>query len=407
MRLRTVLAVVVLAVIALPSCGSGGGGDDGFRLELDGRATVTSAKGVRTVKTGKHSLATGDTVRMVAGDAVLGLPGDRTMWLRAGGRDSSVVEVANTPDIVDGDAVVIGGSESVHFTAGAVDVRLAPGAARVHRGLGVTVAVYRGSATVRSAGRALTGGLPALRQVSVAATGLLPRQPVPLLYDAAKPDQWDLRFLGDAIDLGRFLDTEARGFTSQIGPRASVDAALLRRVLPSLADESSVPNKLANTMYSAGEALVGSAIVVESGRGSFDERWDDVFTFRQAGARWGLVALDQQVRRDALRGRLRDALGRSPLLFAAGPRRPTGGSTATSTTQPQPIGGGGTTTTTTSPPTTDPDPTVPPSTVPPVTTPPLTVPPVVGTTDPPPGQPPDDLVDLVRGVTTLTTLPLL
>lgn len=424
MRLRTLLAVLVLALLAAPACGSNDRGDDGFRLELDGKARVTSTKGARTVTAGKHSLASGDIVRMLDGDAVLGLPGDRSLWLRADGSDSSIVKVATTPDVIDGDAVVLAGSDDVHFTAGAVDVRLAPGAARVHRGLGVTVAVYRGSADVGSAGRALSGGLAALRQVSIPATGMLPRRPVPLIYDAATPDPWDLRFLGDAIDLGRFLDTEARGFTSQIGPRASVDAAVLQRILPPLATETSVPVKLASTHVSAGEALVGSAIVVESGRGSFDDRWDDVFSFREAGARWGLVALDQQVKRDALKGRLRDALGRSPVLFAAGPSRPSSGRTTTQTQVPPSGGSGGRTSTTTTPPTapptTAPGPTVPPTTVPPTTTPPTTAPPITlppiigGSQSDPNGAPttePAGLVDhivdlLVALISTSTTLRL-
>ena len=391
MRLRSLAVVVLLALLGAPACSRGGGGDDGFRLQLDGTATITSTstEGDRTVEAGKHSLAAGDTVRMLDGDAVLGLPGDRSLWLRAGAGDgaASIVKVADKPDIVDGDAVVMAGSDGMHFTAGDVDVRLAEGAARVQRGLGVTVVVYRGSVEVRSAGRALAGGLPALRQVSVAATGLLPRQPVPLLYDAVQLDAWDQRFLGDAIDLGKFLDKEAKGFTTQIGPRASVDAALLQRVLPPLADERSVPSLLAGTVRSAGEALVGAAIVVESGRGSFDERWDDVFSFREAGARWGLVALDQQVKRDALTGRLRDAVGRSPLLFAAGPSLPTGGSpsgAATPTTAQPPSAGGGPTTAaaTAQPPSGGGGPT---TTIPPITIPPL----LIGSGTPPEQSPSD------------------
>jgi len=259
-------------------------------------------------------------------------------------------------------------------------------------------------------------GLPALRQVSIAATGLLPRRPVPLLYDARKPDPWDEQFLGDAIELGGFLDTESRGFTSQLGPRASVDAPLLQRVLPPLARESAVAAAIDAVKPSAGEALVGAAIVVESG-GPFAQRWSDVFSFRDAGAQWGLVALDQKVKRDALKSRLRDALGRSPLLFATGPRRPTTGGT-TSTTSPAASTpttrpGGGATTTTPPPTTPVPTPTLPPVTVPPPTIPQIRSDPAIlgdqSPSDPGPAsptQPPSvvqDLVDLVGNLTSPTT----
>lgn len=392
MRLRAIATVVLVALVGAPAC-SGDDERDAYRLELDGRARVTAPGENRTLDEGEHTVRVGDTVRMLDGDAVLKLPGERELWLRATDGDASIVEIAATPNVVDGDVVALG-EDGLHVTAGDVDVRVARGAARVQRGLGVTVGMYRGSAAVRSAGRSLDGGLPALRQVSVAATGLLPRKAVPLVYDDKDPDPWDQRFLGDAIELGGFLDTQSRGFTSQLGPVASVDAALLERVLPPLADQAWLGAKLGAAERSAGEALVGAAIVVETG-GPLEGRWDDVFSFRGAGARWGLVALDQQVKRDALKGRLIDAVGRSPLLFAAGPVRAGAGGRPTSTTQAPPVDEGTTSTTEPGPSTTEP----PPTTVPPTTVPPLTLPPL--TPDPPsdpggasPGEP-DGVVDVL------------
>lgn len=368
---RLAAALVVLAAVA-PACSRGGDDDDRYRLVLVGRAEIVHDDESRSVDDGEHGLAVGDTVRMVDGDATLELPGERSLLLRDGhdDRDPSVVAVAQTPDVVAGDAVVVAGDD-VHFTVGAVDVRLADGAARVHRALSVTVALYGGVAEVRSAGRELPGGLPALRQVSVPATGLLPRAATPLLYDDRNPDPWDRRFLGAAIDLGIELDSRARGFTGQLGPRVSVDASLLRRVLPLLAEESEFGDGLLiDVDRSAGEALVGAAIVVEGGGSKFGERWADVFSFRADGARWGLVALDQQVKRDALLGSITAAFGRSPVLFAS-PGTPGGTGSGPTTTTPS---GDSTTTTTTPPDEGDPDPTVPPPTVPPFTLPPVTVP---------------------------------
>jgi hypothetical protein len=392
MRLRALPLLLVLVIVGAPACSRDEKADDAFRLELDGRATVQSDGDSRTIGAGRHTLAVGDTVRMLEGTGVLELPGDRSMLVRAGGEHATEVDLAVTPDVVDGDAVVIAGEEGARFRAGNVDVQLAEGAARVQHGLSVTVAVYRGSATVQSAGRDLAGGLAALRQVSVAGTGQLPRTPVALLYDDQYADPWDRRFLGDAIDLGQELDVKARGFTGQIGPRVTVDGSLLRRVLPPLAGESDFGDDLVRGDRSPGESLIGAAIAVEGAAGGFRQRWNDVFSFRAEGARWGLVALDQRVKRDALNARLDDAFGRSPLLFAAAPRatttRPRAGSTTTTTGR----GGGASTTTTTAPQT-------PPTTIGPITVPPTTIPPLPGQdgdgSPPPPPGPVDVITNLV------------
>ena len=388
MRMRRLLVPVVVLALAAPACSRGGNDDDDYVLQLDGRAEGVHDGDVRDLDGGEHRLVTGDTVRMEEGDAVLELPGDRSMRLRAASadRESTEVTLSAVPVVVEGDAVVIADDE-LRFRAGDVEVTLREGAARVQQALSVTIALYAGSADVRSAGRPFPGGLAALRQVSVPATGLLPRTPSPLLYDDEDPDPWDREFLGEAIDLGAALDERARGFTGQLGPRASVDGSLLRRVLPSLADEDDFGDELlTDAERSAGEALVGAAIVVESDGAPFRARWNDVFAFRDDGARWGLVALDQQVKRDALLGTINDAVGRSPLLFAASPQRtgsggsgrsttsttPGGDDTTTSTTRPG-DGGGSTTTTTT----------------PPLTLPPVTIPPLVPEGEPQPEPEPD------------------
>jgi hypothetical protein len=408
MRGRAVVVVVALALLGAPACSRGGGGDDAFRLHLDGRATVERDGHARTVADGGHTVAAGDVIRMRAGTGVLELPGDRSVRLRATDRDASVVNVADAPEIVDGDAVVVAGSDGVRFSAGDVEVDLAGGAVRVHRGLSVTVAVYRGKAQVRTAGRGLAGGLAALRQVSIAATGQVPRDPSPLVYDDKHPDPWDREFLGDAIDLGHDLDQRSRGLTGQLGPRAHVDATLLQRVLPPLTKEPVPIERIAGS--SAGEAVVGAAIAVEAAsKKDLTTAWDEVFDFRADGAKWGLVALDQQVKRAALKARLDDAAGRSPLLFAAGPRRGSGG-TGTTTNEPSRGGGsaGGSgrgTTTTTPPPQTSP--TTVPTPIGPITVPPAVPLPPGGGSDP---SSPTDVItglvnDLLGPTTTTTTLP--
>lgn len=306
MRRLAALGALALVVALVPAC-SRGGGDDGFRLALDGRAEIVGEE----VGSGEHTVAEGDEVRMTSGTAVLELPGDRSVLLRADrdGRDPTVVTVGAVPEITEGDAVVLAGDETT-FSVGDVDVVMREGSARVQRGLSVTVAIYEGIAEVRAAGRAFDGGLEAFRQLSIPATGVLPREAVPLVYDDVAPDPWDLRFIGDAIDLGDALDRQSRSYTGQLGPGARADAELLERVLPGFE-----PDPLIDfASKTPGESLVGAAIATEAGADVID-----VFSFRDAGAKWGLVALDRQVQRAALLERISGAITRSPLLFAAAP----------------------------------------------------------------------------------------
>jgi hypothetical protein len=388
---RHALVVLAVALLGAPACGRSGGDADSVRLRLDGRASVTDARGTHPVSGGSHAVATGERIRMLQGTGVLELPHDGAVLLRAG-KHASVVRAARTPEIVDGDAVVEAAKEGTRFAAGGVDVALDEGAVRVQRRLSVTVAVYRGHATVRSAGRELAGGLDALRQVSIPATGQVPRDPSPLLYDDASPDPWDRQFLGDAIDLGRDLERRSRGLTGQLGPRVQVDASLLDRVLPPLVSHDVELARVSGS--SPGEAVIGGAIAVESAATKdVTTAWDEVFDFRSAGARWGLVALDQRVKRDALNRRLDDAAGRSPLLFAAGTGRSTTGPATTTTTAPSSTPGGRTqppsTTTTTQPPTT--------ATTIPTPLGPITVPPL-GDDGEPAQTPVDIVVDLVQNL---------
>lgn len=394
---RAVLVAAVAVVAALaPSCSRGGGDDDGFRLVLDGAAEVVG-DAAEALDGGEHRVGDGDEVRMRQGTAVLELPGDRSVLLRAGrdDRESTIVTVGERPEVLAGDAVVVAGDDT-SFRAGDVEVRVRDGAARVRRGLSVTIGVYEGRAEVRAAGRSFDGGLPALRQLSVPATGVLPREAKPLVYDETDTDPWDLRFIGDAIDLGAELEGLSKGYTGQLGPDARAEPDAIQLALPDLTD---VPQVVVADR-TPGEALVGSAIALEAGGG---DRITSVFSFRDAGARWGLVALDQRVQRDGLIGRLGDAIGRSPLLFAAGPgggdQGAGGGSdtpgTTTTTTTPPPPG--------TPPPTTPPDDPEPPAPTQPAPVlslpglPPITIPLLPSRDEPEEGSAPASPVSDVLG----------
>lgn len=372
--MRRLLAVV--ALLAAGSACSRGGDDGALRIELDGRAVV----GDETLDAGTHRLDPGDVVEIEEGSGVVALPGAGTVELRTG----SKLEVDDEPVLLAGDALLAG--EALTVSADGTTVALSGGAARMSRATGVAIAVYRGTAGVRSGGRSLPGGLPALRQVVVPDAGLLPRRVSPLAY-ADEPDPWDRRWLGPAIDLGAELDARSVGLSAGRSEADDVVVALAGDSAPAAA-----------AGRSPGEAAVGAAIAAVGEGGSLEERLAAAFAFRDQGARWGLVALDRAADREPLLAALDGALDEeAPVLFASAPAGAGGGATPSVTV---PSGS------TTSPPSTGPPPTgppppddPPPTTSPPPTTPPPTVPtPTIPPTTPPPVTIPGPVEEIVGGL---------
>jgi hypothetical protein len=358
---RAPIVLAVLALLPLASCGRDGANRDAYVLTVRGAAEVTAPGRSAQLGPGRHKLALGQTVRITKGTAVLGLPGRASLELRAGATrgsaDDSTVQVASTPTLVDGDALVVAPKE-VRLGAGGATFAVRAGAARLRRSSGVTVAVYTGTVGVVALGRTLPAPVTALRQVAIADTGALPRRAVPLVFDRRQPDPWDVRFLGDAIDLGEQLDRRSLALSGTLRPAAPPDARFLTTVVPALRAASGFGDALLDPARAVGETVVGASIALGGG-GGFVSRWNAAFAFRSQGADWGLVAADQRARRQSLFGVLDGVLDSVPSgvvarLTPSGPSRTT---STTSTTPPQstpPTNPGGPT-----------PPTIPPPTVPP------------------------------------------
>jgi hypothetical protein len=313
----------------------------------------------------------------------------------AGGGPTAELEIGTVPRLRRGEVLVVAPAVALAIRAADTELRMVSGAARASQVLGnVVVATYLGRLTVSSAGRRRE--VPALRQTTIVAAGLLPARPSPLHYDARDP--FDRRYLGDAIALGEELDARVRGLTAnlRLGPDEGRTPGFYRELLPALERERALPallDELDGSAAFAGapvlappEKLVGAAIATQSRRGRFASRWRATFAFRRAGAQWGIVALDQRVRRAPLLREIDLALGRRNLTPIASP------AVAPSTATSLPV----------SPGTTAPAPTAPPR-VPSGGAPPTTAPPVAPVQVPPvplaPAQPIIDAVnDLLRGL---------
>lgn len=342
-RVRSVAVALAVGLLGA-SCGGDDGPDiDQARLDVDGSATVTTPDGATEVVTGGKTLEFGDVVVVDEGTATLELAAGQRYELRAGDVDSEV-EIGAPPTLLAGDALLAGGFP-VAMTHETTTVT-AQGAVKLRSGV-PSAHAYAGRARISGAGD--LEEVMGLRQVVLTSSAV----PDPLVYDANDP--WDREQLGEAIAFGRRLEALARGITGDLQAGGTRSVSFYESAIPALAEEREFADDLLGDRP-PGEVLVGASIAVQGRIGTFRERWESIFSFRDAGAAWGLVALDQGVSSapvlDTIELAIADAptsadpVSTSPTTSAGDPttttRPPTGPTTSTATTST-------TTTTTTTP----------------------------------------------------------
>ena len=394
-RRQGALLLAVLLGAPLASCSEDDGPGEGeARLHVNGAATVERADGDVEEVDGSTDLARGDRVEVTAGVAVMQLRGGTRFELRQGlGRaDDTAVLMAERPVLEAGDLLVTT-SGTARLEADGTEVDVVDGAARVTRAFGMSVSAYDADVSLDSAGA--TADVPALRRMTVPDLGQLPGAPRPVSYDEEDPDPWDRRHLGGAIDVGNRLESLARDLFTNVLPAGSGrTVGFFRQVLPALEDEEALDDVL-GTVTDPSETFIGAAITAEGRRGGFTDRWKSVFRFRDDGADWGIVALDQAVNPGPLVGSVEEAFNSSFDQVAQGVDSPPPGSGGTDGgtdgTDGGGTDGGGTDVGTDG----SPPPTEPPS-------PPPTNPPVTPPVDPPePPEPPDELDPVIDPVVDL------
>lgn len=330
--------VALLAVVAVSWAGDDGPGGDEARLVVDGSVTVTSADGGTEVITDSTTLSFGDVFVVDDGTATLELAAGQTYAFRSGEVDAEVL-VGAPPTLRSGDGLVTGGFPAaiVHDTT----TVSAQGPLKLSADI-PQAASYAGGARISGAGG--LDRVDGVRQVVLTPSAT----PVPFEYDPS--DAWDRRHLGAAIAFGERLEALARGYTNDLppGPRP---ASFFEAVLSPLAAEREFGADLVDDRP-PGETLVGAAIAIQGRNGTFRERWTSIFEFRDQGAVWGLVALDQGVSSAPVLDSIE--------LAITGPTEPAPGDGTTSTSTSTTTG-----TSTSAPPPTDPTTTAPPPTDPP------------------------------------------
>ncbi|HWC09944.1 MAG TPA: hypothetical protein VG455_01855, partial [Acidimicrobiales bacterium] len=219
------------------------------------------------------------------------------------------------PALTAGKALLTADESPLRVVAGTEAVTVTGGSARVERDGGALIASYTATATVTAGGRTLR--VPPLRQATVSATGELDDKLVPLAYVAGDP--WDVRFLGDFIDLGNQLVARSNGFTAQLRPGEGRTVGFYRTLFPALENEPGLSDASFDLARPPGENLVGLAITIQGTKGSFAERLRSVFGFRDEGAEWGLVAAEQGVDRAPLVSGVDHAISQGPASPAEQP----------------------------------------------------------------------------------------
>ena len=302
--LPVVVAVLALAVGAVVVHGSSaaGPGPGEALVEVDGSVVVHRSGGGVDVVTDRTRLEPGDRLTVRSGTAELELADAVRFSARAaaGSVPATDLTMARVPTLRAGPLLVVA-PRGTRIAAGAGAMRLADsGAARVTRTTAVGVDVFRGGAVLSSAG--VEQSVPALRAAEIVAAGELSGTR-PVDYHAA--DAWDRRYLGPALTLDRQLSSLVSGMRAD-----RVDGADLARRLrfgASGAPSTSALRTLLAHRKGALDAAVGVAVVGAGRGGSFEARWARAFRFHDAGAPWGLVAMDAGADPDAVV----DALGRA------------------------------------------------------------------------------------------------
>jgi hypothetical protein len=393
------LVLTALLAASAAACSDDGPGEGEARLEVDGTAVVERADGEReTIEDDDTDLSQGDRVTMRSGFAAMRLSGGTTFELRDGVGDAAPTSVlmGSKPALEAGDLLVTT-PETTTVEADGTEVLVRDGAARLSRAFGMSAAAYDADIELDSAG--VSAEVAALREVVVPDLGR-PRSPRPVDYE--DDDPWDRRYLGAAMELGEELEAMADALTGLLPEGEGRTVGFLRLALPGLEDEEDLSADDIDLDRDPGDTLIGAAITDLGADGDFDERWGEVFGFRDDGADWGLVALDQEVRSEPLIGSVEEAFNASfeDLAQAPPPATPPSSSPTTPTTTPGGSdggadggadGGGGTGGTDDGGSGTPTDPTIPP-----------TSPPTVEPPDPPElPEPPPPLEPVVEPVTGL------
>lgn len=295
-RTLPIVAAVLALTVGLVVAGTrdDGPGPGEAIVEVDGLARVVDAEGEAREVSGRTRLGPGDRFTLERGTARFELADEvRYEALGPSGDEAGTeVEMALQPRLRTG-RLLVSAPSGTTVRSGSGTVSLGVGSvARVTQTLAARVDVFRGRAELATAGLAEPVG--PLRSAEVVAEGEIGRTR-PLAY--VDTDPWDRRHLAPALALDRSLGPLVAGLrTARVDPvaltervRGQVDAPAAAELAPMLA-----------ARRGGLDGVVALAVVGSGERGDFDDRWARGVRFHDAGAPWGLVAMDLRADPDAV-----------------------------------------------------------------------------------------------------------
>ncbi|MPZ73880.1 MAG: hypothetical protein GEU74_11735 [Nitriliruptorales bacterium] len=304
---RSLIAVLVALVLTAVGCTSGGLGRGDAATVADGSTAHVAVDGENweTFNAGRQ-VPDGALVRAADDEAVLEF---RQGAVRLSPGSTAVVR-NDRIELVEGD-VLVSGKRTIDVEVGDTAVT-GDGLFRVSSGLSSRAAVYSGTATV--ARPAQLRGLPALRQLDLSPLRLAAIGD-PLQYHDG--DAWDREFLGDAITFDGEAARLARGIDIEVGRaplRPRFYAAFAGREVVRFLDVAATVQRAGG--FGPPSDVLLTVFVSQAAGGPLGAAVDRVTALREAGARWGLIAVELDVASQHVVSAI-DELGNRRLTTAA------------------------------------------------------------------------------------------
>ncbi|HZA27199.1 MAG TPA: hypothetical protein VE915_06070, partial [Actinomycetota bacterium] len=273
------MAISVAVALLVGACGQGPVSLSEFELlPLEGTVEVLQGGEWKPVSE-KTGVSRGDQVRAGPdGKARIHLPGEQTVELAPEAR----VRVAG-PEAAEvlGGSVLAQARQGLAVALDGLEVTAADAVFRLDLELSRRLAVYRGEAAVPGSG--WDEPVTAFQQLTLVGRSA-PRGPVPLQVDTN--DRWDVRLLGEAMDVGLALLQQETGLASQLRDQAARKTVFdtLSKALPG----ENLRSQLAKLPPAVVVVAATIAMTLEDALPA--EVLDQILDLRALGASWIVVA---------------------------------------------------------------------------------------------------------------------
>jgi hypothetical protein len=273
------IAFVLVVAMFGAGCGRGPVSSRSFELlPLEGKVEIFHGDTWSTVSE-RTSLSSGDQVRSGPdGKARIHLPGQQTVELAPEAR--VLVTGPEGAEVLEG-SVLAQARGGLAVALDGLEVTASEAVFRLDLGLSRRLAVYRGKAAVPGSG--WDDPVTAFQQLTLVGSSA-PRGPVPLQVDTN--DRWDVRLLGEAMDVGLALLQQETGLASQLRDRSARRTVFqtLAKAIPA----GDIRSQLAKLPPAV--VVVAATVAMSLNEDVPDRVLERILELRALGASWIVVA---------------------------------------------------------------------------------------------------------------------